>query len=384
MRFLAGFAVFFSFCIVVQTAKANLEFMAGETDDGLRYIVVTGRFDFNDDLLPFQQLVERKSTQVVSFQSPGGSAFKAMELGRLIRKLGLTTLQPRELDCASACALAFMGGVERAASPGALGFHQSSFSDEADFDVSTAVSMIQRAMADVVVYMQEMGIDPSLLQIALKTRPDDMSYLSGEEMSRYGVTTHSKARGMPQQRVARAAPHEPRLPSAGATSPLGFADQSRLPEARTGEIRHAEGFVLLRHAPSASAAAIARLPNNYRIDILGSSDRWYRVKTEFGVGHLHHTWVRVDQFDATPGLQRLIQIKSFSNAPDAFEFARSFPLPVSVFLATNGWYAVTLVDAVDLAAAIERTRRLKRIGSIPDDSFVTLGNTYARRVCCNN
>jgi len=277
-----------------------------------------------------------------------------------------------------------MGGVERVASPGALGFHQSSFSDEADFDVSTAVSMIQRAMAEVVVYMQEMGVDPSLLQVALKTRPDDMSYLSGEEMSRYGVTTHSKARGTPKQRVARTAPHEPRIPSAGGTSPLGFSDQSRLPEAKTGEIRHAEGFVLLRHAPSVSATAIARLPNNYRIDILGSSDRWYRVKTELGVGHVHHTWVRVDQFDATLGMQRLIQIKSFSNAPDAFEFARSFPLPVSVFLATNGWYAVTLVEAVDLAVALERTRRLKRIGSIPDDSFVTLGNTYARRVCCNN
>jgi hypothetical protein len=115
-----------------------------------------------------------------------------------------------------------------------------------------------------------------------------------------------------------------------------------------------------------------------------SSDRWYRVKTEFGLGHLHHTWVRVDQFDATPGMQRLIQIKSFSNAPEAFEFASAFPLPVSVFLATNGWYAITLVEALDLASALEKTRRLKRIGSIPEDSFVTLGNTYARRVCCNN
>ncbi len=119
MKFFLSFAVFFSFLIVLEPARADLDFVAGETDDGLRYIVVTGRFDFNDDLRPFQELAERKSTQVVSFQSQGGSTFKAMELGRMIRKLGLTTLQPRELDCASACALAFMGGVERAASPGA-------------------------------------------------------------------------------------------------------------------------------------------------------------------------------------------------------------------------------------------------------------------------
>lgn len=384
MKFFLSFAVFFSFLIVLEPARADLDFVAGETDDGLRYIVVTGRFDFNDDLRPFQELAERKSTQVVSFQSQGGSTFKAMELGRMIRKLGLTTLQPRELDCASACALAFMGGVERAASPGALGFHQSSFSDDAVFDVSTAVSMIQRAMADVVVYMQEMGIDPSLLQVALRTRPDDMSYLSGEEMARYRVTTQSKARSNPERSEAKTFPRQPISPAAKQTSPLGFADHSHLPEARTGEVRHAEGFVLLRHAPSASAAAIAQLPNNYRIQIMDSSDRWYRVKTEFGVGHLHHTWVRVDQFDATPGMQRLIQIKSFSDASEAFEFAGVFPLPVSIFLATNGWYAITLVEALDLASALERTRRLKRIGSIPEDSFVTLGNTYARRVCCNN
>ncbi|MFN4127540.1 MAG: hypothetical protein ACK4HK_17150, partial [Pannonibacter indicus] len=86
-----------------------------DIDPTKSYILVSGVFEPSDNLTPFVQAVQRlggKGSTVV-FNSPGGNPSKAIELGRLIRSLGLSTLQPRSLECVSACALAFMGGVSR-------------------------------------------------------------------------------------------------------------------------------------------------------------------------------------------------------------------------------------------------------------------------------
>jgi hypothetical protein len=362
--------------------NAKLEYIADKTDDGLRFIVISGRFDPTDDLSAFEELIARHRPEVLSFNSLGGNPYKAMELGRIIRAHRMTVLQPRELDCASSCALAFMGGSVRVAAPGSLGFHQTSFSSNYDGDVETAVAAVQKATGDVVAYMQEMGVDPALLQFSLNTAPNDLRYLSGQEMETYRLTTSGKAASkVPSEQDQR----ERSLPARSAPakdSPPPMANLG-IPVARSGMVRHPDGLVSLKASPSGKANDITSLSNGSRVDIVSSSDRWYAVRSSAGFGYLHHTWVRVDQFDATPGYLRLIQIKSFSELSDAREFARQFPLSLSVYLATNGWYAVTLAKQFPRAVALELTRELKKDGAIPSDSFVTLGNTYVKRVCCN-
>ncbi|MFH1602877.1 MAG: hypothetical protein ABIH03_03105, partial [Pseudomonadota bacterium] len=46
---------------------------------------------------------------VVSFSSSGGEFDAAMELGRLLRKLGVSTIVGRDDQCLSSCVFAFMG-----------------------------------------------------------------------------------------------------------------------------------------------------------------------------------------------------------------------------------------------------------------------------------
>lgn len=67
--------------------------------------------------------------------------------------------------------------------------HKSSFSEEAHLNVDEAVSAVQELTAEVVAYMVEMGIDPALLQVALRYDKDDMRYLSKSEMVQYKVVT---------------------------------------------------------------------------------------------------------------------------------------------------------------------------------------------------
>jgi hypothetical protein len=192
--------------------NAALTYYADKTDDGLSFVIVQGEFELGDDLAAFSREVARNEVTAVGFDSPGGSVAKAMELGRLIRSLGLSTLQPRGLECASACALAFMGGVQRVAQPGAIGVHRSSFADDAFSSPGEAIEHVQGATAKVVGYMVEMGIDAALLEVSLAYSKDDVRYLSLSEMERYRIVSSDRAAAPPAAPV----PAKPPAAKAGA------------------------------------------------------------------------------------------------------------------------------------------------------------------------
>lgn len=302
-----------------------------------------------------------------------------MQLGRIIRDLGLTTFQLRMMECASACALAFMGGVERLAEPGSIGVHKSSFSPDSTLDAHAAVSLVQELTAEVLTYMAEMGVGLDLMQLALKTDSNDIRYLSGQEMDDFQLTTRGKpssTKKRPARTTSLPAPRQNPLPSAEPT-------RSQIPVAQTGWVRHPKQSVVLKGAPDSKSFDVARLHNGTPVAILGTAGRWYKVRSSGYTGYMHHTWVRVDQFDGTPGNMRLIQIKSYDNLDDALSYATSTGVPASVYLATNGWFAVTVEDMFELDMALQMTKGLKRKSLIPQDSFVTLGNTYVVKLCCS-
>lgn len=365
-------------------ASANLTYSTEQTDGGITYVVVSGEFAHDDNLSQFTSIVRSYNVSGVTFHSPGGNMVKAMEIGRLIRSLNLSTVQPRAIDCASSCTLAFMGGVMRFAEPGSLGVHKSSFSEGAAIDTQTAVSAIQQMTADVMTYMLEMGVDPSLLQVALQYESDDIRYLSKSEMERYRVTTGEGAGQQPDQpSVAYAAPPVVQRPAPAA--PVALPQPSldlTIPDARSGRIRHPKGSAPLKMMADGESANIINLKNGAAVQITGNSARWYRVKTSGHVGYMHDTWVHVDQFQSGSFDQRHIQIKSFDNFADAEAYVRSSPLALSVYLATNGWFAITLKDTFYQNAAKDLAKMLKDAGKIPDDSYVSYGNTYVRKLCC--
>ncbi|SCM79507.1 conserved hypothetical protein [uncultured Pleomorphomonas sp.] len=155
-------------------------------------LLVKGEFAFSDDPAVLAREVGATGAKVVFFDSDGGNIVAAMAYGRTIRSLGLWTFQLRSDQCASACALAFVGGVVRHAQPGSIGVHQSSFSPESNFDGDTAVAAIQSITADIMAYLIEMGIDPKLLQLSLSVPPNDMRYLTASEMAQYKITSTEK------------------------------------------------------------------------------------------------------------------------------------------------------------------------------------------------
>ncbi|RWP76890.1 hypothetical protein [Mesorhizobium sp.] len=368
-------------------AQAGLQFRAGQTDAGLRYIVVSGDFAYHDDLSVFETLARSNASVAVTFQSPGGNIQKAMELGRLIRRLGLNTVQFRAVECASACSLAFLGGVLRYAEPGAIGVHKSSFSGDIPMSTEDAVSSVQQMTAEIITYMVEMGVDPALLQLSLQYDSDDIRYLSKSEMAKYKVVTLDFEASEPPIASQLPSPQPspqpaPAQPPVASLPPASEYSSLAIPQAHTGRIRHPKGAAPLKALADGKSATLVNLRNGSPVAILGNVGRWYRVQANGQVGHMHDTWVYVDQYESGPFEQRHIQVKSFDNLADASAYARSASIPLSAYLATNGWFAVTLEETFDQVIAKNLATELKARGAIPDDAHMTYGNTYVRKVCC--
>ncbi|NSZ00935.1 hypothetical protein G6M70_12800 [Agrobacterium tumefaciens] len=177
----------------VGAAHAEITLERVPIDDSSPVLLVKGEFTTADNPDQLAQEVAASGAKLITFNSNGGNVVTAMAYGRMIRSLGLSTLQLRSAECASACALAFVGGVNRQAEPGAIGVHQSSFSLETTIEGHTAVAAIQALTAQIMTYLVEMDVDPKLLQLSLSVPSDDMRYLTASEMQSYKVTWGSLA-----------------------------------------------------------------------------------------------------------------------------------------------------------------------------------------------
>jgi len=173
--------------------------MAGEGHAAISYqrvdgapgrgLVIKGVFEFSDDPTQLVDEYTQYQADYISFDSPGGNVVTAIMFGRAIRALNARTLQIRALECASACAFAFVGGVERFAEPGSIGVHRISLSDDVPMDNKLAVSTVQLMTGEIIGYLTDMGVSPNLLQLSLSIDSTDIRYLTAAEMRDWNINT---------------------------------------------------------------------------------------------------------------------------------------------------------------------------------------------------
>jgi hypothetical protein len=359
---------------------AKLSYTTEPIDSSRQLIFISGTFDPDEEFSRLTGIAQGLNGKVgvILFNSPGGNPSKAIELGRMIRALGLITVQFRGAECASACALAFMGGTLRAADPGSIGVHKASFRSGSGLSVDDAVSYVQHQTAETITYLNEMGVDPALLELSLRYEPDDMRYLSKSEMEKYRVTNFDTGTG---EIAAKSAPvtAEPAYtrPAEKRSDVIG------IPLATSGQIRMPQGVAYLMSDEDPESAKLKELRNGTPVQILSVGNRWYFARSGGSTGYLHDTWVKVDQFMDDPFDARFIQIASFATLDEASEYIRQSVLPLDAYLTATKWYAVTISGTFPREQAIDNLKRLKKAGSVPSDSFATYGNTYVSKACCN-
>ena len=109
---------------------------------------------------------------IISFNSDGGELFTAMKIGRIIRakKLSTTTHGP----CASACPIAWLGGLNRTAKH-PLGFHSIARSD------GLAVPQTDPIYYYLTQYLLIMGANPTTVIGWIMTTPHETMAWPNEE-----------------------------------------------------------------------------------------------------------------------------------------------------------------------------------------------------------
>ncbi|BAB51286.1 mlr4688 [Mesorhizobium japonicum MAFF 303099] len=203
-------------------------------------------------------------------------------------------------------------------------------------------------------------------------------------MAKYKVVTFSPSADQPD--VASQVPPNtqppPSAPPVLASQPPTTGPSLFIPDARSGRIGHPRGAAPLKALPEAKSENVAIIRNGVAVAILGNTGRCYNVQVGNKVGYMHDTWIHVDQYDSGPFGKRHIQVKSFGDYAAAEAYVRSSSIPLSAYLATNGWFAITLDSTFDERMAKNLANEMKARGAIPADAYPTFGNNYVRKVSC--
>lgn len=168
------------------------------------WIYVEGKFETGDGKR-FKDFLEGRSlwkNQRIVFNSGGGSVLEGIVIGEIIRSYGFRTAVAKSVKigdhsqvqpgiCASACVLAFVGGIQRGASEGSkIGVHQMSRNYENVAkggaykveDLEANMSYTQRWVGHTLTHFMQMGIHPSIVSLMVGTSADDIRWLTLDEV----------------------------------------------------------------------------------------------------------------------------------------------------------------------------------------------------------
>lgn len=125
---------------------------------------------------------QKLSDNVLWLGSGGGDVDVGMDLGRLLRKLGIFTFVDKSDRCSSACVFAFMGG-ERRSVAGQLGIHRPFFPYTQDLpDRAARFRHLAKTVKD---FVDEMDFPASLYEAVMLVPPESLQVVSAADLKRF-------------------------------------------------------------------------------------------------------------------------------------------------------------------------------------------------------
>ncbi len=125
---------------------------------------------------------QRIAGNAVSLSGNGGDIDAAMEVGRVLRRLGVSTFVARGNQCLSSCVFAFMGG-ERRNVAGRIGIHRPYFSSTRK--VTDRPAYYRRLQRRLQQYFEELDFPRSLYEALMAVPPESMSILTAADLKRF-------------------------------------------------------------------------------------------------------------------------------------------------------------------------------------------------------
>jgi uncharacterized protein len=129
----------------------------------------------------------KSARSVVRLNSPGGLISGGMQLGAVIRTLGLATDVPASAGCYSACTFAFLGGVDRQVG-GKFGIHALSLSKDVPSS-TTDLDDIQKSASFMVQYARSMVDKSDMAEAALKISASGIALVPDDLLRDWNIIT---------------------------------------------------------------------------------------------------------------------------------------------------------------------------------------------------
>jgi hypothetical protein len=208
---------------------------------------------------------QRIAGNYVSFAGNGGDVDAAMEVGRLLRKLGISTLVARDDQCLSSCVFAFMGGDRRTVE-GRIGIHRPYFSSTRK--VENRRAYYRQLQKRLQVYIEELDFPPSLYEALMAVPSESIHMVSTTDLKRFYLhgmspsaeeeadAMEARNRGLTVleylQKKAQAEP------CAGVLGSDGSCEVTAQKEARSGASAAVPGRPTAQESASAAAGVGAR------------------------------------------------------------------------------------------------------------------------------
>jgi hypothetical protein len=153
----------------------------GSRENGPDIIFVTGDLALGDEK-KFIDVALSSGNAVVVLQSPGGNLIAGIEIGKAIHLKGFATYVPDNIQCVSACALAWLGGRIRYMSKTArVGFHAAYIDNGGQAAVSSSGNAL------VGAYLNQIGLPPPAIVYITEASPQGMQWLTFTDAQRYGI-----------------------------------------------------------------------------------------------------------------------------------------------------------------------------------------------------
>jgi hypothetical protein len=137
----------------------------------------------------FERTISQASCHLstVTLNSDGGDMGEAIKIGRTLRRTRAFAGVPVGDRCVSSCVLVFAGGASKFFG-GRVGIHRPYFADARQLSAGEIATEWRRMTAELRQYLDEMNVSAALADAMISTAPEQVKWLSYEDLEGYGLT----------------------------------------------------------------------------------------------------------------------------------------------------------------------------------------------------
>lgn len=189
---------------------------AHRLDNETMLIFISGEMVLGDEKT-FANVALPHDNAIVVFKSNGGNLRAGIEIGKAIRLKGFATYVSDGESCASACALAWLGGRSRAMSATSrVGFHAA--------HVQTGETKVATSVGNALVgaYVSQLGLPERAVIYVTSAAPDEIKWLTFSDAQSIGIDVRQvNLNGAPNRQAQPAVASPVQAPSSPPSGSWG-------------------------------------------------------------------------------------------------------------------------------------------------------------------